>query len=105
MSEIRHWGQTTTKENTKLTCPNKACNKVFTKPLKTINLQQDPKIPYNACPNCLTEVAVVETESSQPETIADCKHHFGYLNEKELKYQIPDECLTCTELIKCMTPK
>jgi hypothetical protein len=35
----------------------------------------------------------------------ECKNHFGYLGERSLKGQIPDECLTCKEIVHCMLKK
>ena len=106
-----------------LTCPNTSCNKAFTKPLTVLNLRQDSQQSYNACPYCLTSITVEETiiksppeeiqkDVSPPREIADtsqessiCKYHFGYLSEKELKQKIPEECIVCTEIIKCMFNK
>ena len=44
------------------TCPNPACGKTFTTPLKTLNLQQDSAQPYAACPFCLTKITEAQTE-------------------------------------------
>lgn len=106
---------------TMLTCPNNKCGKVFDKPLQTINLQQNSDTPYNSCPYCFTEITLPESEIENPseesfteieldkeesaevleETII-CNHHLGYLKEKELKQQIPEECILCTRVIDCM---
>src|SRR5208283_1691868 len=105
--------------NVKLTCPNNECNKVITKPLTTLNLQQSSKKSYNACPYCLTEIT--ENESKNPQTknvaeidvledktsqnlekLSDCKHYFGYMSEKEHKEQMPEECIMCSKIIECM---
>jgi hypothetical protein len=43
----------------------------------------------------------VETVGNSPE----CKNHFGYLSERSLKEQIPDECLTCKDIVHCMLKK
>jgi hypothetical protein len=52
-----------TKKSSEFTCPNVSCGKVFTKPLRALNLQQDNREPYDACPYCLTEIArVINTE-------------------------------------------
>jgi hypothetical protein len=110
-----------TNETTMLTCPNNKCGKVFDKPLITINLQQNTKTPYNACPYCLTEITMVESENKNSpedpfteieldkEKVAEvleetvtCNHHLGYLKERELKQQIPEECILCTKVIDCM---
>jgi hypothetical protein len=113
-----------TGENTKVTCPNKACGKVFVKPLSTLNLQQDSKVSYNACPYCLTEIVISENESKDlpeenysvvklfkekpsqnKEQVITCFYHFGYIGEREQKEQIPEECLLCTKVIQCMHQK
>ena len=104
-----------------LTCPNDACGKVFTQPLTTLNRQQSSKEPYNACPYCLTEITITETESKNPpekpatkitfpeektsqnqEKLSNCEHYFGYMNEKEHKQQMPEECMLCSQIIECM---
>jgi len=113
-----------TSETTVLTCPNNKCGKIFDKPLITINLQQNSKTPYNACPYCFTEITIVENESKTPpeesfteielgkEQVAEvlektvlCNHHLGYLKERELRQQIPEECILCTKVIDCMLKK
>ena len=110
------------KNNVTLTCPNEACKKVITKPLKTINRQQSSKEPYYACPYCLTEITFSETENDDApekpdaevavseetpslnlEKSSDCKHYFGYMNEKEHKQQMPEECMLCPQIIDCMS--
>jgi hypothetical protein len=107
-----------------LTCPNKGCGKTFVKPLSTTNLLLNSKASYHACPYCLTEIAINEKESKDlpeknysylelsdekpsqnKEQVITCSHHFGYIGEREQKEQIPEECLLCTEVIKCMHKK
>ena len=59
------------KKGSTFTCPNASCGKVFTKPLKALNLQQDTEEPYDACPYCLTEIVLEEEPISvynKPET-------------------------------------
>ena len=108
-------------EKLMLTCPNNACKKVFAKALIAINPHQSSK-PYNACPYCLTEITMDDAESNSPESLSEiatdkeesagvqektviCKHHLGYLKERELKQQMPEECILCTEVIDCMLGK
>jgi len=104
-----------------LTCPNNACGKVFSEPLKTINRQQNSKEPFYACPYCLTEITFTEAEnddvpeettaeiampsetpSQNQEQFSDCKHYFGYMSEKEHKQQMTEECMVCSKIIECM---
>ncbi len=51
-----------------------------------------------ASPN--TESQVVESSNS-----TGCSHYMGYLNEKDHKAQIPDECLLCMQISDCMHQK
>jgi hypothetical protein len=127
-----------TKKGSMFTCPNASCGKVFSKPLKALNLQQDPEGPFDACPYCLTEINVedmpavtpdetetVEEEEAEaepkavvekttppaekhvevPEAPSGCLHHIGYLSERSSKEQIPDECMMCKDIVKCMLKK
>jgi hypothetical protein len=49
-----------------------------------------------------------EEKESKPELIATpkgpsgCNHHLGYLAERDSKVPIPDECMTCIDLIECL---
>ncbi len=56
-----------TKKGSMFTCPNASCGKVFSKPLKALNLQQDPDGPFDACPYCLTEINVDDMPAVTPE--------------------------------------
>jgi hypothetical protein len=108
-------------EKNMLTCPNNICGKVFDKPLKTINLQKNSKTSYDACPYCFTEIGPSESETTTSpeksvteiefdkensnevsEKIFNCNHHLGYLKERDLKQQIPEECILCEKVIDCM---
>ena len=107
-----------------LTCLNKVCGKVFSKPLLALNLQQNSKTTYAACPYCLTKITIIENEnngsqegtfsdvehfnglpSQNKEKIITCYHHIGYISERNQKEQIPDECLLCPEVVQCMHKK
>ena len=87
-------------------------------------MQQHPCEPYAACPYCLTEIEETlaeqnnKSEKTIPETIlhkekttrnkdkpTDCQYHFGYLSEREKKERIPDDCLSCTDILECMLRK
>jgi hypothetical protein len=34
-----------------------------------------------------------------------CHYHLGYLSERKSKEQIPEECLTCKNMVDCMLRK
>jgi DNA-directed RNA polymerase subunit RPC12/RpoP len=78
---------------------------------------------YYACPKCLSKVGNLE----QPENLEDddavnkeeealemkieddaeesvaCMHHLGYLKRRPKNTPIPEECLTCSKMIDCMS--
>ncbi|MCS7123946.1 MAG: hypothetical protein NZ932_00805 [Candidatus Bathyarchaeota archaeon] len=113
------------------TCPNPTCGKTFTKPLKAENLSYGTLVIYEACPYCLTEIAVDEAVPSveqkpatvekdvakmEPETTQEaktslqqpsvetssCKHYFGYLSERSSRDNLPEECMVCPNIVQCM---
>ncbi len=103
------------------TCPNPACKRNFSKPLKTLNLQENSTEPYDACPYCLTKITqssikkesrIVVEKKAEPEVKSfvkkaeptGCKHHVGYLSERAQK-EIPEECLVCKDIVECMLTK
>ncbi len=122
-----------TEEAIPMTCPNRSCGKIFAKPLKAFNLQAESSGPYDACPYCLTEITrheesidapvaipvevpqeiveeqvpevVVEETVDAPQQSSSCGYHLGYLSERNPKSQIPDECMTCRDMIECMLRK
>lgn len=110
----------------KFTCPNSSCGFVFSKPIKVKNLCEDTEV-YDACPRCFTALSgqenapVIEAqpssiedmreekpsrhaESKKPEPLGSskCTHKFGYLSERPKNEKIPDECMTCENIVKCM---
>jgi DNA-directed RNA polymerase subunit RPC12/RpoP len=111
------------------TCPNPSCRKIFSNPLKTLNLQQDSTEPYYACPYCLTKINEISIKiASEPQKapvekalaaenqtkgelvgnsgkMPTCHFHLGYLSERSQKEQIPDECLVCKDIVECMLRK
>jgi hypothetical protein len=94
-----------------------------------LNLQSNSADPYDACPYCLTEITQgeesIELPAESPEVEAEhevadevvtketvgvpqqsssCGFHLGYLSERS-KGQIPDECMTCKDIVECMLKK
>ncbi len=123
----------TEEETVLMTCPNRSCGKIFAKPLKALNLQANSSGPYDACPYCLTEITrpeesfnlpvdiptdvpqeiveeqvievVAEETIDAPQQSSSCGFHLGYLSERNPKSEIPDECMTCKDMIECMLRK
>ena len=52
------------------------------------------------------EIPVVEKKTPKPELRSEgCQHHFGYLGERQSKEKIPETCMTCASIVKCMLKK
>ena len=114
-----------TKKSSAFTCPNTICGQVFDNPLKALDLQRNSEQSYAACPYCLTEIEAdtvsgisfeaesvqneekmkVEKEIDTSEKLVECNFHLGYLSERSSKEQIPNDCLTCKDIVTCMLKK
>lgn len=123
----------TTVEGISFACPNPSCRRVFANPLKAEVRGSTRTKPYDACPYCLTELILSNSNSelvdlqdtpkpmaeeptaAEPQTElntrkiseipakgAGCKHSFGYLSKRAANEKIPDECMTCENIIQCM---
>jgi len=44
-------------------------------------------------------------QASNPETESSCLNHLGYLGTLPKNSIIPDQCLGCTKIVKCLTRK
>jgi hypothetical protein len=76
------------------------------------DFSRTPKETHYACSHSLTEdnldtqssnLASAETTDGPREKDApECAHYFGYV---ESGNRIPEECLTCPRLLKCLTNK
>jgi hypothetical protein len=117
--------------DSQFTCPNSSCGIVFQKPIKVKNLNPEDSECYDACPRCLTAIStesssenvpVVEANLSEPvedakelevassieerkvkpSSTIQCTHHMGYLSERSKKEEIPEECMVCENIVKCM---
>jgi hypothetical protein len=99
-----------------ITCPNSKCGKVFNKPLELIDLARPSEGSSLVCPYCLTkleqiqpkqETAIEAISCEKPQDVAEqkegkCPHFVGYLGKRPKNTPIPDFCLTCPEMMKCM---
>jgi hypothetical protein len=98
------------KKGSGFTCRNAACGKVFTKPLRALNLQLGAEGLYDACPYCLTEITADDEKTEEPsleeveplEKTFSCPYYLGYLCERSTQANVPDECMVCKDLIPCM---
>ena len=78
---------------------------------------------YYACPRCLSKVGDIERpkkveakdavednqfqkreiEADKKEEAAVCFHFLGYLKKRQKNSPIPEECLTCNTMIRCIS--
>ena len=99
-----------TKKGSRFICPNASCGKVFTKPLKALNLQLGPEEPYDVCPYCLAKITAKNEKTEEPsleeveplEKPSSCPFYLGFLCERSAKANIPDECMVCKDIIPCL---
>lgn len=95
-------------------CPYHQCRRTFRKPLMLTNNSKVPRETYYACPHCFSKVdvaidnkenvrllSVEVSERNEIENPLECTYHFGYLKSLPKSSSIPDECLTCANLMKC----
>lgn len=103
-----------------------ACGREFENPIRLTNLSADPMQTYEACPFCfakLNEILINEGQKELPDVAItklkptpkrkqegdqenddniDCSHYLGYLKKRPKNAPIPDSCLTCQKMIKCI---
>jgi len=107
-------------------CSYIGCGKSFGRPIevRVIGPDNAPKI-YDACPYCFSRVIHPNQDPKPVEKISlptitsnedldkeqgsekkgkptGCSHSFGYLSNRPKGTSIPDSCLTCPKITKCM---
>jgi hypothetical protein len=127
MAKRKEHSRGTLKVEEKFTCTNSLCGFVFSRPIKVKNLFEDSEI-YDACPRCFTalngiaSVPVTEAElnpcadagrdevspkvtinKTEQDDNKQCARGFGYLSKRAKNENIPDDCMTCDKIVKCMT--
>ena len=105
------------------------CGKVFENSIELTDFSSMPMQTYRACPFCFRKVDKEETlkefdeivpvepltlkgnkkvpqEQDHKETEssgdAGCPHYLGYLKKRPKNAPIPDICLTCRNMVKCV---
>jgi len=99
-----------------MTCPNNRCGRVFDKPLELIDLAKPSDESSLVCPYCLSKLEPIQlAQETVPETFLEenskdvtkeeegkCPHFVGYLGKRPKGVPIPEFCLTCPQMMKCM---
>jgi len=114
----------TRKEKT-IVCSNPKCDRSFSDPIKLTVIQENNKPKtFAACPFCFYQITAHAPKKKKPkkakikptksqDSVADkipapaekpasCTQSFGYLSNRPKDSPIPDECLICQEITKCM---
>jgi hypothetical protein len=100
------------------TCQNSKCGKIFDRPLELIDLANPTEKGAYVCPHCLCQIEtakpeqeiMAETEVFTEEKIEEvaeekdekCPHFIGYLGKRPKSTPIPESCLTCEQMMKCL---
>jgi DNA-directed RNA polymerase subunit RPC12/RpoP len=97
------------------------CGEKFRNPLLATVSSNISVQKYYACPRCLTKVDIVEKQKSEEsresvyqtreakrvtvklEESVNCNHFIGYLKKRPKDSPFPEECLTCSKMIECLT--
>jgi DNA-directed RNA polymerase subunit RPC12/RpoP len=109
------------KENNCISC--EACGREFETPIHLTNLSSPSQQSYNACPFCFTRLekdevleesnnpkvstskntsVVSKKDEKEPNQATGCPHYLGYLKKRPKNTPIPETCLTCEKMIKCV---
>jgi len=95
-------------------CPYPSCRREFDKLIVLVDdFDRMVRETYYACPHCKSRVDILVTgedafrfspsEEDIPPSTSICPYYFGYLSSFSKDSRIPEECLTCTRIAKCMT--
>ncbi len=102
-----------------IVCPYVKCGKIFSEPIELTVRAEGSLKTYYACPHCFSQVSVSDNPEKSPSEAplnalrdasksvekndaVNCTHFLGYLKTRPKDSPIPDECLTCSEILKCM---
>jgi len=101
-----------------IVCPYVKCGKIFSEPIELTVRANGSNETYYACPHCFSRVSLEDNlkegpSEASPSTLSDtskdiennvvnCAHFIGYLKTRPKDAPIPDECLTCSRILKCM---
>lgn len=97
------------------------CGRSVSTPVRLTDLSRRPvEETYYACPFCFSRLNIEDvaehfehshgreksgkSDKRQVAVVAsNCLHEFGYLRSRPKDSGIPDECLTCSRILQCMS--
>jgi len=88
-------------------CSYVKCGKAFSRPIELTIRTRDSFKTYYACPHCFSKVNILEkretlSKDDAGNNASNCAHFVGYLKTRPKESPIPDECLTCDKILKCI---
>ena len=94
-----------------MNCPH--CGKSFDKLAMLVDGSDMIRETYYACPHCKARVDLEVNEKALqfsgkgnvPSSESKCPYYFGYLSFFCNGSLVPETCLTCSKVTKCMTAK
>lgn len=101
-----------------IVCSYVKCGKSFSEPIELTVRAEGSLETYYACPHCFSRVSASDnlekglgeaplgalrddSEGIENDAV-NCAHSLGYLKTRPKDSPIPDECLTCSRILKCM---
>ena len=101
-----------------IVCSYVKCGKIFSEPIELTVRANGSLETYHACPHCFSRVnisdnlkkglsedslgALRDASKGIKNDAVNCAHFLGYLKTRPKDSPIPDECLTCSRILKCM---
>jgi len=67
-----------------------------TRPTSTMETAETPETPENP------RGKQAEERTTWQRTKPHCNHHLGYLSQRAAKEKMPEECITCPDILTCM---
>ena len=123
-SEDKNWDWTSNfvmPQGQAIVCSYVKCGKIFSEPIElTVRAGRESSIEtYHACPHCFSRVSVSDnlekdlgeaplfalknaSKDIKHNDVVSCGHFLGYLKTRPKDSPIPDDCLTCSRILKCM---
>jgi hypothetical protein len=69
------------------------------------SIDMPAELPEVEAEHEIADEAVTKETVDVPQQSSSCGFHLGYLSERDPKGQIPDECMTCKDIVECMLKK
>jgi DNA-directed RNA polymerase subunit RPC12/RpoP len=88
-----------------MVCPYSKCGKAFSRPIELTIRTQNTLKTYYACPHCFSRVTILNKREKPEDAVrasSNCAYFVGYLKTRPKNSPIPDECLTCNKILKCI---